>query len=170
MINQHDVGDLPSALRVPVDDFCADMELARRSDNTIRAYRRDLTSLMTCVHGHGVDALPSIAVTDVRTWLASLHDDGKSPATIQRHWAAARSFFRWARAHGFIEADPSAGVRSAKVPKRLPQVLGAEQAARIMDQAVAAAQDDESPRGCRDAAILEVLYAVSYTHLRAHET
>mgnify|MGYP002758545529 FL=1 len=90
MTNQHDVGDLPSALRVPVDDFCADMELARRSDNTIRAYRRDLTSLMTCVHDCGVDALPSIAVTDVRTWLASLHDDGKSPATIQRHWAAAR--------------------------------------------------------------------------------
>lgn len=158
MTSQHDVGDLPSALRVPMDDFCADMELARRSDNTIRAYRRDLTSLMTCVHDCGVDALPSIAATDVRTWLASLHDDGKSPATIQRHWAAARSFFRWARTHGFIEADPSAGVRSAKVPKRLPQVLGAEQAARIMDQAVAAAQDDESPRGCRDAAILEVLY------------
>ena len=53
MTNQHDVGDLPSALRVPVDDFCADMELARRSDNTIRAYRRDLTSLMTCVHDCG---------------------------------------------------------------------------------------------------------------------
>ncbi|WP_130865760.1 tyrosine recombinase XerC [Acidipropionibacterium timonense] len=150
---------VPAALGVPIDDFCDHLVAIRRSANTVRAYRRDLEGLMVHAHEHGITRLAEVDLAELRDWLAASRQGGASPATMQRHWASARSFFRWARAEGLVDTDPAAGLRAAKVPRRLPKVLTADQARRVMDDAVARAGDDPTPRGRRDAAILEVLYA-----------
>ncbi|WCC79273.1 tyrosine recombinase XerC [Cutibacterium equinum] len=157
---------LPAALTVPVEDFCDHLSTLRRSPHTIRGYRADLIDLMAHAHTHGDDTLPTIGTSQVRTWLADTRLAGASPATMQRRWSAARVFFRWAVDEGLIDADPSASLSSATVPKRLPATLGVEQARHILDDAVTHARGDESPRGARDAAILEVLYG---TGLRVAE-
>ncbi|MSS46519.1 tyrosine recombinase XerC [Cutibacterium sp. WCA-380-WT-3A] len=149
---------LPASLIVPVEDFCDHLSAIRRSPNTIRGYRADLIDLMEHAHSHGNDALSKIGTSQVRGWLADTRLAGASPATMQRHWSAARVFFRWAANEGLIRSDPTAGLASAKTPKRLPATLGVDQARHILDEAVAQARSDESPQGARDAAILEVLY------------
>ncbi|MDO4412988.1 tyrosine recombinase XerC [Cutibacterium sp.] len=154
----HHVSGLSMSLSVPVEDFCDHLAALDRSPNTIRGYRADLVDLMEHVHDHGVDSIGTIDTRRVRAWLADTRLAGATPATMQRRWSAARVFFRWAVIEGFVDTDPTAGLSSAKVPKRLPATLGVEQARHILDDAVAQAHRDESPQGARDAAILEVLY------------
>lgn len=147
------------ALAVPLEDFCDHLRVdLRRSPNTVAAYRADLRSLFEHAEGSGVTRLGEIDVSTLRAWLADGRRSGEAPATLQRHWASSRVFFRWACAGGLIGSDPAARLKAAKVPRRLPRTLGVEQARRILDDAVASARADESPKGVRDAAILEVLY------------
>ncbi|MGK2351684.1 tyrosine recombinase XerC [Cutibacterium sp. V947] len=158
MNSRPDSPRLPSALSVPIEDFCDHLTTLHRSPHTIRGYRADLTDLMEHVHDHGVDSIGGIDTTGVRTWLADTRLAGATAATMQRRWSAARVFFRWASNEGLIDGNPTADLSSAKVPKRLPATLGVEQARHILDDAIAEARNDESPQGARDAAILEVLY------------
>lgn len=153
------VSDLPASFAVPVEDFCTHLraDLAR-SERTIDAYRGDLVELFGHLEGAGISRLGDVDLAALRGWLAAERARGLSPATLQRHWASARVFFRWARADGLTAADPAAGLKSSKVPRRLPRTLGVDQAREILDEAVAAARTDETPKGARDAAILEVLY------------
>ncbi len=150
---------LPAALAVPLDDFCDHLRVdLNRSPHTVAAYRTDLTAMLGHAAGNGLTRLGEVDVTALRAWLADGRRAGQAPATLQRHWASARVFFRWACAEGLIGTDPAARLKSAKVPRRLPRTLGVDQARRILDDAVARARLDESPQGARDAAILEVLY------------
>lgn len=150
---------LPDALSVPLEDFCTHLVAdLSRSAHTVEAYRTDLTELFSDLAGHGVTRLADVGLADLRGWLARQRSAGMAPATLQRHWASVRVFFRWTRDEGLTAIDPAAVLRSAKVPKRLPRTLGIDQARRILDDAVAAARTDETPKGARDAAILEVLY------------
>lgn len=151
-------GRVPASLMVPVNDFCDHLAAVRRSPNTIRGYRSDLVDLTSHLHAHGCDRLGDVTLSRVRAWLADTRMAGASPATMQRRWSATRVFFRWALAENLVSADPTAGLASAKVPRRLPPTLGVDQAREIMDEAVAQALADETPRGARDAAVLEILY------------
>lgn len=153
------VSDLPAALTVPVEDFCTHLRAdLSRSEHTIDAYRGDLLELFGYLQEAGVARLGDVDLAALRGWLAAERARGLAPATLQRHWASSRVFFRWAREEGLTAADPAAGLRSSKVPRRLPRTLGVEQAREILDGAVASARTDDSPKGARDAAILEVLY------------
>ncbi|WP_028702340.1 tyrosine recombinase XerC [Acidipropionibacterium jensenii] len=150
---------LPAALTVPLEDFCVHLRAdLRRSPRTVTAYRTDLESLFDHAADNGVTRLAEIDVSALRSWLADGRGAAEAPATLQRHWASARVFFRWACAEGLIGVDPAARLKAAKVPRRLPRTLGVDQARRLLDDAVASASTDDSPQGARDAAILEVLY------------
>lgn len=149
--------ELPAALAVPVEDFCAECATLRAA-RTVRAYRGDLLDLMVHASGGGVTRLDGIDLSVLRAWLADAHQGGAAPATLQRRWSAARVFFRWARREGLVAEDPTVTLRSVRVPRRLPETLGVDQARQILDEAVAAALGDTGPQGARDAAVLEVLY------------
>lgn len=149
--------ELPAALAVPVDDFCGECA-TQRAARTVRAYRGDLLDLMAHACGGGATCLDEIDLSALRAWLADARRGGAAPATLQRRWSAARVFFRWARREGLVAEDPTATLRSVRVPRRLPETLGVDQARQVLDEAVAAALDDAGPQGARDAAVLEVLY------------
>ncbi len=150
---------LPASLAVPLEDFCDHLRVdLHRSEHTIAGYRTDLAELLEDACSNGVTRLADVQVADLRAWLAAGRSAGEASATLQRHWASTRVFFRWALAEGLISTDPAARLKAAKVPRRLPQTLGVEQARRVLDDAVASARADGSVQGARDAAILEVLY------------
>jgi integrase/recombinase XerC len=77
---------------------------------------------------------------------------------MARRSAAVRVFTAWALRTGRAPTDPGALLGSPKAHKTLPAALGVEEARALLDAAAAAA-DDGSPVGVRDAAILELLYA-----------
>lgn len=125
-----------------------------RSAHTVRAYVGDLVDLAA-----GVPAGPSaLTLTDLRSWLAQHEDRGLMRTTVARRAAAARAFTAWAHARGILAEDVGARLASPRRARRLPAVLTADQAARLLAESAAAATDDD-PIALRDHAALEILYA-----------
>ena len=72
---------------------------------------------------------------------------------MARRLASLRSFFRYQRRQGVVKADPSAGLRNPKQPKRLPKFLGVDEVVGLLD-AIAT----DTALGVRDRAMFETLY------------
>lgn len=152
--------DVPSGFQEVLDEFAEYLAWQQNcSQHTVRAYRGDVDDLMRHLAAHGVEALDRVGVADLRGWLAAGQSAGLAAATLQRRSGACRVFFRWAASRDLVGQDPAAGLRSPKVPRRLPRTLTKSDAATLMRAAIDAAHGDESPAGVRNAAILEVLYS-----------
>lgn len=152
--------DRGAALPDTLDAFSSHQRLqANRSEHTIRAYRGDLEALLTHLASQGITRLDEVRLPDLRSWLADQLAAGLAPATLQRRSGAVRVFFRWAVAQGLCDADPAAGLKSPRVPRRLPRTLSQNDTETLMAAILDAAALDNGPAGARDAAILEVLYS-----------
>lgn len=155
---------LPEPTARLIAEFADYLRLERGcSPHTERAYVGDLLSLFGYLDR--VDQADPAAVTlaDLRRWLANQHAAGAERATLQRRAASARAFFGWAQRSRRLPSDPSAGLRSLKVDRRLPPTIEVDQARAMLDAVHGRADvvDEPRQRACalRDAAILEVLYA-----------
>lgn len=90
----------------------------------------------------------------VREFLAHLQKKGISRRTVARKLATLRSFFRFLCREGYSAFDPTIGLRTPRLEKRLPQFLDLNQVTKLM----------ESPWGEgilreRNKAILETFYS-----------
>src|SRR5690606_14776032 len=113
----------PADLPPPFADYLAHLQVERRaSPHTLANYRRDLEALVAWAAEAGVDAAAP-AEADVRAFVASGHRRGLSPRSLQRRLSAVRGFYRGRLRHGHLAANPAAGVRAPKAPRKLPQVL-----------------------------------------------
>jgi len=137
----------------PVDDFLSHLAVERRmSGHTIDAYRRDLEALAQWA-GAGNIELQAIQAEQLRAFVAAEHRRGLSPKSLQRRLSACRSFYGWLLRHGRIAANPAAGIRAPKAPRKLPQVLDPDEAKVLVEVPT------DVPLGLRDRALLELFYS-----------
>ena len=116
-----------------VAEFLAHLEVERRmSVHTLDAYARDLAALAAWARPQGLDVV-ALQTEQLRAFVASEHRRGLSPKSLQRRLSACRSFYRWLLRHGHIVASPATGIRAPKAPRKLPQVLDADEAARLVE-------------------------------------
>ena len=135
-----------------VADFLTHLALERgASRHTVAAYRGDLAQLQEFLRGRDVD-IDDASADDLEAFAGALERAGLAPATRRRRLAAARSLLRHRGRIGARPLDARAIVALPRLPKRLPRVLSAEQAALIVEH------PDASPLGLRDRAALELLY------------
>ena len=132
------------------------------SEHTIRAYSCDLDSLLDFL-GLGQDATAveiarALTTRRIRMWLGARAEGGASRSTLSRSTASIRSFTAWACERGLLEHDPSAALVSARADQRLPKVISASEASRLMEDARARARTG-TEKDLRDWAILETIYA-----------
>jgi len=153
---------LPPALAAALEAFLDGLAVERGlSHNTIEAYQRDLRQHLERVAAQGV-ALPSAVLeSHVILYLGRLRRSGAAPATVMRKVSALRSFYRYLVREEIIAADPTAGLPAPQLLRHLPSVLSIEEVQRLLAQ-----PDPAKPRGLRDRAMLELLYA---TGLRVSE-
>ena len=138
---------------MPVTDFLAHLRVERRmSVHTLDAYRRDLDGLAAWASALGID-LVAMQTEQLRAFIASEHRRGLSPKSLQRRLSACRSFYRWLLKHGRIQASPADAIRAPKAPRKLPQVLDADEATRLVEVPT------DVPLGLRDRALLELFYS-----------
>jgi integrase/recombinase XerC len=155
----------PSDARL-IDAFGLHLGLERHlSENTVAAYRRDLTQLAVFLHRNS-SSLADAVYPMLRRFLAQQHTMGYARASIARRVGAIHSFYRWALSAGEISADPSMRLGRPKVVNRLPTVLRPREAAAL-SEAPGDLQPlpdgvEEDPVGraivLRDRAVLELLY------------
>ena len=137
-----------------VEEFLAHLQVERRmSAHTLDAYRRDLTALIDWSTTQGIDNLTALDAEQLRAFIAAEHRRGLSPKSLQRRLSACRSYFNWLLRHGRISTSPAAALRAPKSPRKLPQVLDADEASRLVEVPT------DVPLGFRDRALLELFYS-----------
>ncbi len=129
------------------------------SHHTIQAYRTDLHQLCAFLEEHvplfdqrGWDAVDAEAL---RLYQKDLYEQGYANATIARKLATVRSLFQYLLSMGVIQRDPTRGLEGPKVHRPLPKAISPEDIERLLD----APTHVDGPKGLRDQAILELLYA-----------
>ncbi|MDG2526016.1 tyrosine recombinase XerC [Stenotrophomonas sp. HITSZ_GD] len=136
-----------------IDAFLAYLEVERRmSAHTLDAYRRDLAALSAWADAQGAGVV-SLDAEQLRAFVSAEHRRGLSPKSLQRRLSACRSFYAWLLKHGRIEVSPAAKLRAPKAPRKLPQVLDADEAVRLVEVPT------DAPLGLRDRALLELFYS-----------
>jgi integrase/recombinase XerD len=124
---------------------------------TLAAYRRDLAALAAWLahpaQGEGGRAIEQAQEADLRAYIAARHAQSKV-SSANRRLTVFRRFYRWALRERLCEADPTVKLMPARQPLRVPKVLSEADV-----EALLAAPDTQQPRGLRDRAMLELLYA-----------
>jgi integrase/recombinase XerC len=149
--------ELSPANRGLLEDYLRHLSAGRGlSAHTVRAYRSDLTGMLKHLQRLGIPDLGEASIRAVRSWLAREQTLGRSRSTLQRRAAAARTFAAWALESGRIATNPASTLRSPPRRRALPPTLEPADAAAMLDRL---GVDAAEPRGLRDRAMLEVLYA-----------
>ncbi len=151
-----------------IEQFLTYIESERRSSpHTLSAYRRDLECFLQYL---GVESsqfdITLISNEDIREWLVARSESGGvSSSTINRELSAVRSIFRWAHSRGIIKRNPTRGIKSFKVGRRLPTFVPETRMSDVIDRC---AEEDASGEFIRqrNALIIIMFYA---TGLRLSE-
>jgi integrase/recombinase XerD len=143
-----------------IDRYLAHLELERRvSPHTRGAYALDLAKLAAFAAGEGA-AVERLTLEGLERFVRSLMAEGRSPRSVGRLVAAVRGYYRYtSAAHG--TGNPASDLQAPRAWKALPKFLTVEEV-----DALLSAPDTAEPRGLRDRALLELLYA---TGLRVSE-
>ena len=147
-----------SELETQIGRYLAELRRINASPHSILAYESDLGQFLTYLSPPELEppGPREIDLLVMREWLASLYRDGLDPASIRRKLAAVRSFFRYMLREGVVEINVAKLVRTPKAPKKLPEVMTAEQVNTLLDGV--AGGKLERPQPARDRAMFEVLY------------
>jgi integrase/recombinase XerD len=130
------------------------------AENTLSAYRRDLTMFVEWLHKRSLN-VEGAQSSDLQQLLAERVEGGYKATSSARLLSALRRFFQHLYREKIRQDDPSAQLASPKLPQRLPKDLSETQVERLLQAPLI-----DNPLELRDKAMLEVLYA---TGLRVTE-
>ena len=123
------------------------------SNNTLQSYKRDITQFETYINEENLQYL-KVTKDDIKKYLINLKNIGKKTSTISRNLASIRSFYQYLVRTKKIKEDPTEGIQSPKVEKRVPSVLTSQEVELLLEQPKAV-----DLKGIRDKAMLEFAYA-----------
>lgn len=129
------------------------IHIKHASTNTVSSYMRDLRQYASYLETVGIDVLDANSQT-VSSYMQFLHDNGKSPATVARSMASIKSLYIFAMNEDVIDQNPVHNIKVEKAEKKLPQILTGKEVELLLQQPKVS-----DMKGCRDKAMLEVLYA-----------
>ena len=138
----------------PLDAYLTHLTVERRlARNSIEGYARDLSGLadFAVKQGRSIDALTR---ADLEELVRDLMAEGRSPRSVARAVACYRGFFRFLLIDGRLSVNPADDLRPPRAWKVLPRYLAVEDVDRLLEQPVVT-----TPRGLRDRALIELLYA-----------
>jgi integrase/recombinase XerD len=135
-------------------------DVRRMSPNTVESYGRDLGALHAFAEKQGrpVEALDR---RDLEALVRQLMSGGLSPRSVARAIACVRGFYKFLLGEKTLTTDPAEDLRAPRAWPALPKYLDLEDVDRLLAQ-----PDPSTPRGVRDKALIEMLYA---TGLRVSE-
>ena len=123
------------------------------SENTKKAYTRDIRNFEIFINGRGTENLEDVANTQLLAYLMELRNQNMSKATLNRKLASLRAFYHYLQKNGRIAENPAEGIKSPRVGKKEIEYISVEDIDRLMKL------PDDTMKGIRDRAILELLYA-----------
>ena len=149
---------LPLSLFGAIDQYLDVLRVERGlSANTLAAYSRDLGAFLEFVERYDPEAHADVARLEPRHALAFAVSLGKKQLAVRsqaRVLVALRGLGKHLRAERLCALDPASELTLPRAGRPLPRALSPAEVESLL-----AAPDPSTPRGCRDAAMLEVLYS-----------
>jgi len=130
------------------------------SSSTLSAYSRDLKKFHQYMDQLGLADYASLNYSLMMEYISALVGKGMKNSTISRNIASLRGFFAYLELNGVIGFNPTDNIKASKCDQELPEVMSLEEVEVFL------AQPNDTPKGVRDRAMLELLYA---TGIRASE-
>ena len=132
----------------------------RLSANSVESYARDLVLLQRFAAGLDTPA-DRLTRQRLEELVRQLMSEGRSPRSVARAIACYRGFYRFLVIDNRLKVNPADQLRAPRAWKALPRHLSIDDVDRLLAQ-----PDVSTPRGLRDRALIELLYA---TGLRVSE-
>ncbi|MBA3297170.1 MAG: site-specific tyrosine recombinase XerD [Acidobacteria bacterium] len=144
-----------------IDEYLTYLRDVRRmSPNTVESYGRDLAQLAAFAEKTGT-TVERLDRRELEAFVRSLMTAGLAPRSVARAVACVRGYFKFVAIERKQEQNPADDLRAPRAWPALPKFLSLEEVDRLLAQ-----PDASTPRGLRDRALIEVLYA---TGLRVSE-
>ncbi len=128
------------------------------SPHTVKAYESDLSQFIAFAGEHTGrrHALQPkhLSLDVIRGYLGELYRQGHARTSVARKVSALRTFTRYLRREGFIDADPAVLAVAPKREQKVPAHLSVDEMSQLLEM-----PDISTPLGRRDRAILELFYA-----------
>lgn len=126
----------------------------RYSGHTLVNYELDLQEWVEFCEKQGITDLFQISYQEVRSYLNQCHQKQLSRGTVSRKLSALRSFYHYLLKENRIDSNPFLLLKSPKNNQTLPKFLYEEEIECLFNGI-----DRQSILGCRNYALLELLYA-----------
>ena len=123
------------------------------SENTAKAYQRDLNKFSKFLESIAIESLENISEEKCSAWIADLFQNDVSARSIQRHISSAKGFFGYMKKIGLVQSSPFELINSPKSPNHLPNILSPEEVSQLLNFMPKNSQDK------RDFAIIELIYS-----------
>ncbi|MHB8155892.1 MAG: site-specific tyrosine recombinase/integron integrase [Desulfocucumaceae bacterium] len=134
-----------------IDDFIKYLKTERNlADNTLEAYRRDVNQLFTFLKHQEPG---KVGRNDIRRYLGWLQQQGMDKRSLGRKLSAVKAYFKYALRESAVTVNPTLGLRSPKLDKKLPGFLSQPQVIQAMES-----NQGDPADNVRDNAIMELLY------------
>ena len=124
------------------------------SKSTVMAYQRDLRRLFLYLKASDIEQIGEITSTSLNSYVLFLEREGFSTATVSRNIASMKAYFHYAFSKHQVKEDPTETIRAPHIEKRIPEILTMKEVADLL-----AIPSEATAKGCRDKAMLELLYA-----------
>lgn len=124
------------------------------SDATVTSYIQDVRRFSDFLGRDAADA----TAEDADAFVRHMQSLGRSGATVRRTLCALHIYYQFLAASGKKKKDPTAHIPRPESDRKLPLILTAGEAIRLMS-----APEGDSPLAVRDRAMLELLYATGIT-------
>lgn len=129
--------------------------------NTLLSYGADLKKYLKFLEERKISDLGRVERKDILDFIFNQKEKGYQVTSLARVLSSIKSFHRFLLRERLIEKDVTSAIESPKLWKKVPEVLSYQEVERLLRQ-----PDIHKPRGLRDRAILELMYA---TGLRVSE-
>jgi len=137
-----------------LDAYLSHLTVERRlAANSIESYARDLNGLAEYAAGRDQN-IEGLSRQDLEALVRDLMSQGRSPRSVARAVACYRGFYRFLVVDGRLRVNPAEDLHPPRAWKVLPRYLAVEDVDRLIAQ-----PDVATPRGLRDRAFIELLYA-----------
>lgn len=138
-----------------IKDFLSYLSAERGlATNTLDSYGRDIKNFVGYLDTVGISNVNNVEQHHIIKFLSILKEDGLAGASLCRALIAIKVFFRFLKRERVIEKNPAALLDTPKVWQLIPEFLSYQEVEVLLAQ-----PDVASPLGCRDKAIIELLYA-----------
>lgn len=123
------------------------------SENTLMSYKRDINIYKEYLEKSNLNYL-KVKENHISEYLEYLKKSGKASSTISRNVASLRAFYLFLYNDEIIDVNPAENLKYEKNIRKVPDILTGREIDKLLNQ-----PDFTSFKGCRDKAMLEVLYA-----------